>query len=224
MVENIPDKKWNKLLRRAGLFIFVPFVEVVFVAGSMAVGTAGENSDFDVLVGTKSGRIFTARAFCIFLFSLLGWRKRKSENGVEAKDKFCFSHFVTPEKYALSGPYNAYWEKLYSSLVPVYGEKEKIQKFYDANAVWMKEKIIYQKDVRHLYLKPGHVKLFLEKILGGDLGGVVERWFKDIQIKRIEKSLKTEKQYKPRIIFNDSELEFHPDTRRIEEMLNRKEF
>ncbi len=223
-MENVLDLKWNKLLSRAGLFSFVPFVEIVFVAGSMAMETAGENSDFDVIVGVKTGRIFTARAFCIFMFGVFGWRKRRSETGTRAKDKFCFSHFVTPEKYGLSGPYNIYWEKLYSSLVPVYGEKEKIQKFYDANGIWMKNKKIYTKDVRHLYLKPGYIKIFLEKILGGKLGNILEVWLKNIQVEKIEKSLKTEKQYKPRIIFNNQELEFHPDTRRIEEMLNRKEF
>jgi len=184
--------------------------------------TAKENSDFDVLIGVKSGRIFTARAFCVLFFGLLGWRRKKEDGEGVAKDKFCFSHFVTPDKYSLSGPYNEYWDELYSSLVPIYGDIKDIEKFYVANSTWMKEKREYKKDIRHLYSKPGFIKMFLEKILSGRLGDLFEARVKNIQIKKIEESLKTEKQYKPRIIFNDLELEFHPDTKRIEEMLNKK--
>jgi len=220
-VENILDYKWNKLLRRAGLFLFVPFVDIVFVAGSMAMETAKENSDFDVLVGARSGRIFTARAFCILFFGLLGWRKKRTDNGDAAKDKFCFSHFVTPDKYSLSGPHNQYWDELYSSLVPIYGDIKDIERFYVANSTWMKEERKYQKDIRHLYSKPGFIKIFLEKILSGKPGDLFEKWVKNIQIKKIQKSLETEKQYKPRIIFNDLELEFHPDTKRIEEYIKK---
>ena len=221
-MENILDYKWNKLLRRAGLFLFVPFVDIVFVAGSMAMETAKKNSDFDVVVGARSGRVFTVRAFCILFFGLLNWRRKRGDDESAAKDKFCFSHFVTPNKYSLSGPYNEYWDKLYSSLVPIYGDIKDIEKFYIANNTWMKEKREYQKDIRHLYGKPGFIKIFLEKILSGKPGDLFEKWVKNIQIKKIEKSLKTEKQYKPRIIFNDLELEFHPDTKRIEEVLNKK--
>ncbi len=41
---------------------------------------------------------------------------------------------------------------------------------------------------------------------------------KRLQVKRIEKSLKSGAPgYQPRIIYNDSELEFHPDTKRAAE-------
>lgn len=225
-------KKWNKLLRRAGLFTFIPFVEIVFVAGSMAMGGAEEDSDFDLIVGVKTGRIFTARFFCWLVFGIFGWRKTasagssaiasaKAEASARA-DKFCFSHFAAPERYSLSGPHNEYWQDLYSHLTPIYGDKDLIQKFYDANSSWMKEKRIYQEDPRHIYIKSGWLKIFFEKALGGKFGGIIEKWLKTVQVKKIEKSLKTVKQYKPRIIFNDGELEFHPDTKRIEEMLNKR--
>ena len=223
-MDNFIDLKWGKLLRRAELFVLIPFVEIVFVAGSMAMGNVKENSDFDLIIGVRSGRIFTVRAFCFFMFGILGWRRKRGASGKDTKDKFCFSHFVTPERYSLSGPYNEYWQRLYGSLVPIYGDDKLIQRFYDANALWMKEGKLYGKDIRHLYSKSGYSKIFLEKILDGKLGDLLEELLKDVQIKKIEGSLRTEKQYKPRIIFNDRELEFHPDTRRIEDMLDRKEF
>ncbi len=219
-MKNISELKWNKLLSRVWVFNFIPFVELVFVAGSMAMGTISEGSDFDVIVGVKKGRIFMARFCCVLFFGLLGWRRGKNTNDLEVKNKFCFSHFITSEKYCLSGPYNSYWKKLYSSLVPVYGNIESIQRFYDDNAEWMGEKRIYKTDKKHLYKKIGFLKGILEKLLSGKIGNFLEKRFKNIQIKKIEKSLKIENLYKPRITYNDKELEFHPDTGRIEEMLN----
>jgi hypothetical protein len=209
------DLKWNKLLRQAGLFAFVPFVEIVFVAGSMAMGSAGEDSDFDLIVCVKTGRIFTARSFCYLFFGIMGRRRKRGAEGRDAKDKFCFSHFVAPEKYVFSPPYDNYSQKLFATLAPVYGDPERIQRFYDANAVWMKEKKTYKKDLRHMYGSAGPFKIFLESVLGGKFGDVLEKGLKFLQIKKIKNSLKTERQCRPRVVFNDSELEFHPCCKNI---------
>ena len=214
-------------MRRAKFFTLIPFVEIVFVSGSMAMGTAKEDSDFDLIVGVKSGRIFTVRFSCWFVFGLLGWRRTVSAVASAKADKFCFSHFVTPENYCLSEPRNEYWNKLYLSLVPIYGNSEQIQKFYDANAGWTGsvhhcEKSATKQSIQLLVMtERRQIKIVTEKMLSGKLGNALEKWLKIIQIKKIEKSLKTIKQYKPRIIFNDSEMEFHPDTKRIEEFCKR---
>lgn len=215
-------KKWKKLLHRAKLFSYIPFVEVVFVAGSMAMGNAKEDSDFDLIVGVKTGRIFTARAFCILIFGLFGWRRKKGVEGKDARNKFCFSHFVTQERYSLSSPHNEYWRKLYNSLVPIYGDKDLIQKFYDANAGWTGP--VRNRPPQRFFgprLCADAVSNGMNWLLSGRFGDVLEKLLKKIQIRKIEKSLKTEKLYKPRIVFNDSELEFHPHTKRIEEFCSR---
>ena len=211
-------EKWKKLLSRVWLFNFISFIDFVLVAGSMAMGNPKEDSDFDVIIGVRKGRIFTVRFFCYMLFGIFGWRRKRSSGSRASKDRFCFSHFVTPEKYCLSGPYNEYWKKLYLSLVPVYGSADNIQKFYDANAGWTCP-------VRNSLpigsfgprLRASAVSNGMKWVLSGKLGDVLEKLLKKIQIAKIEKSLIIEKQYKPRIIFNDTELEFHPHTKRIEE-------
>lgn len=244
-MEDLIALKWNKLLRRSKIFILVPFVEIVFAAGSMAMGSANKDSDFDVIVGVKTGRIFTARFFCFLFFGILGWRRKKySRHSHYIRNKFCFSHFVAPEKYRLSEPHNKYWKKLYLSIIPIYGNSGQIQKFYDANADWVgsvrhcecdrspacRQAGIYPfKRLPHSFqslamTEKRQAESVFEKMLSGKFGNVLEKWLKLIQIKKIEKSPNTVKQYKPRVVFNDSELEFHPDTRRIEEMLNKKEF
>lgn len=217
---NLYKKKWQKFLRRIWPFRFIPFVDFVLAAGSLATGNMREESDFDVIVGVRQGRIFTARVFCILAFGMFGWRAvHKRSNSKKWRDKICFNHFVTPNAYRLSPPHNEYWKKLYLNLVPVYGDTRIIQRFFQANADWMGEARLYQNDPRHLYKFPSSFKVFLEWILGGKFGDQLQR-LKFIQIYFIRRG--SAGGYKPRIIYNDNELEFHPDTKRIELLLSKE--
>src|SRR3989344_7737796 len=70
------EKKWKILQRRSRLFRYIPFIDFVLVSGSMAMGDAKENSDFDVIIGARRGRIFTVRFLCWLVFSIFGWRAK----------------------------------------------------------------------------------------------------------------------------------------------------
>ena len=205
-------------MKLARFFRQLPFIEFVLGAGSLALGNARRDSDFDVIVGTKSGRIFTARFFCILMFDLLGRRRQKFSHREAASDKICFNHFITPAAYRLRPPYNVYWQELYKKLVPIYGQKDKIREFFRAND-WM-ERLVYSDDLRHQFYQPSFGGIFWEKILSGRFGDSIERMLKRIQIRRIEKSLKESAGFKPRLVFNDEELEFHPDTLRIHKLVS----
>lgn len=218
------DKKWEKFLGRTWPFRHIPFVDFVFAAGSLAYGNVRKESDFDVIVAARSGRIFTARFFCIAAFGLLRWRRKRLSHDEAAADKICLNHFVTPASYRLSPPHNDYWRNLYGNLVPIFGGTAELNSFWRANADWLGGVKQYRDDLRHLYKSPSALKMFLEKILSGPVGDALEQFMKTIQVKKIEKSLKKDEPgYKPRIIYNDAELEFHPDTKRIEMMLTKKE-
>ena len=216
--EKLIKKKWGKFLRRVRLFRFVPFVDFVLGGGSLATGKLHEESDFDVIIGVRQGRIFTARFFAVVFFGFLGWRRSKLDHKEDSSDKICLNHFVTPRSYRLSPPYNDYWNQLYESLVPVIGNESLISDFFKAND-WMDSLRTYKRDSR--YLGKGHslLKGFLEWFFGSRFGDEIEKMLKRDQIKRIESGLPHTLGHKPRFIYNDNELEFHPDTRRIEEML-----
>ncbi len=209
------DEKWKKFLRRTWLFRWIPFVDFALAAGSMATGNVNENSDFDVIVGARIGRIFTARFFAVLSFGLLGWRRRKLSHKELASDQICLNHFVTERSFKLSPPYNDYWEALYKNLVPVFGSQEKIHQFWQANEPWLGEKINYKDDLRHLHRTSAWKKKAYEWLLSGSLGDKLESWLKKIQVRRIEKSLKKfPPGFEPRIRYGNDELEFHPDTAR----------
>ena len=209
------DKKWITFLRRTWLFRYIPFVEFVLAAGSMATGNVNPDSDFDVIIGVRSGRIFTARFFSVITFGMFGWRRTRLSHKELAADKVCLNHFVTQKSYRLSPPHNVYWKNLYSNLVPLYGATEKINNFFKTNEDWMGE-FVYVDDLRHMHRSSAWPKRVREWALGGRIGDWLERRLKALQVARIERSFKKEAGYKPRVIYNDDELEFHPDTKRIE--------
>lgn len=213
------DKKWIKFRKKARLFKYIPFIDFAVAAGSMALGNVHEKSDFDVIIGARSGRIFTSRFFAVLAFGLFGWRRTKISHNEAAKDKICLNHFVTPSSFCLSPPHGKYWKALYKSLVPLYGSTEMVQKFFDANSEWIEEPVFVREDLRYAYKKASLFKTAAEKLLGGMLGDVIEGLLKTIQIERIKKSLRADQiGYKPRIVYSDKELEFHPDTSRIEQL------
>ncbi len=209
------EEKWRRFLRCRRFFRCVPFVDFVFAAGSMALGTAREKSDFDVIVGSRQGRIFTVRFFCASVFGLLGARRKRADHKGKTGDKLCFSHFVTPLGYTLAPPHNAYWKALYRNLVPIYGDKKAIEIFLRVNK-WAGQ-IEDIDDSRRLKKKHNIVGAFLERILRGRLGNGLESVLRRCQIKRIVKyagngSLGNA----PRLLYTDDVIEFHTMEKQLE--------
>jgi len=213
MKSELIERKWRKFLFKVKLFKFVPFVDFVVAAGSLVVGGMNENSDFDVIVGVKSGRIFTVRFFSALTFGILGWRRSKIDHGVDTKDKICLSHFVTQASYKLAPPYNEYWKTMYSNLVPIMGDREKIDEFFKAND-WLSSPRTYSegemaKNELHIKYNKSFKSNFWKFILSGSIGDWLEKRLKAAQVKRIEAGAKDIEPNKRRLIYTDELLEFH---------------
>lgn len=214
MSKDLKEEKWSKLLNRVERFKHIPFVDFVIVAGSMAMDDIHKDSDFDLIIGAKSNRIFTVRMFSSFAFEIDGTRRKNSDTKKEAKDKICLNHFVTPESYKLEPPYNQYWKDLYKNLVPVYGNKNKIKAFFESNN-WAGD--IESNFNKWIGEEKSFFRKFLELTFHGISGNIQEKIFKTYQIKRIEKNLSKNLGYKPRVKYDNTEIRFHMDTKRIEE-------
>ncbi|MDO8585088.1 MAG: hypothetical protein Q7R85_03140 [bacterium] len=211
------DIKWKKFLRRAWLVRYIPFVEFALASGSMATGNVNQTSDFDVLIGSREGRIFTARFFAALVFGIFGWRRSRLDRHETAADKVCLNHFVTRSAYCLKPPYSDAWRAMYSSLVPVFGRPEAVNAFWAANAGWMGDETQYAEDARHIGDRANIVGRMLSAMLSGKMGNAMERMLRFLQMKKIERSMRAiPKEFRPRIIVSDVELEFHPDQRKFE--------
>jgi hypothetical protein len=198
------DKKWKKVVRLANWFKFVPFINFAIINGSMALGTVTPKSDFDVLIGVRDGRIFTARYLALFLFSLLGVRRRDDSEG-SGPDKLCFNHFVTEKSFSKPSR-NFYRCELYKTMVPIYGKKEEIVKFIKANE-WSGLEINAVYNLRYKESGAEWLKFILENILGSKLGNFLEKLLKSVAVHRLSAYVK--KRARGRVNISDTELEFH---------------
>lgn len=232
--ELLYDQKWHRLAPRARIFEQIPFVDFVFGSGSLAVGNVDEQSDFDVLIGVRQGRIFTVRFLSALFLGLRGWRRSKEHGGESAADKVCLNHFVTQQTYQLRLPINAYWKLLYTRLVPLYGSAASMQVFFDANEAWLGQQRVEINDLRYQGSAHSRLRRFLQRALQGKVGDFFEALVRRYQVARIEKGLRTKVQRTPRlitilgegeaekialpplIVYNDNELEFHPDPAIVE--------
>ena len=205
--------KWKVFERRVKLFRYVPFVEFVLLAGSMATGKVHAKSDFDVIVGARSGRVFTTWFLSAFIFQLFGWREHP---GADTTNKFGMPHFTAPNGYTLSPPYNAYWDNLYKKLIPALGDEKRMAEFFSANS-WVTPPRVYRRHEKYIGSASSLCKRLSEFVLGGWLGNIFERMLKRWLVTKIKNEEKLG--YKPRVIWNDTKIELYRDTRRIEEML-----
>lgn len=211
------EQKWKVFQKRVKLFRYVPFVEFVLLAGSMATGKVHEKSDFDVIVGVREGRVFSAWFLSAFIFQLFGWREHP---GRDATNRFGMPHFAGPGGYTLTPPYDAYWNNLYSKLIPALGDEKRIAEFFAAND-WLKPPRGYVRHERYLGGASSWCKKLFEFVFGGQLGNVSERVLKKWLVRKI--SNKGKLGYKPRISWDDTKVELYRDTKRIEDMLARGE-
>ena len=207
-------KKWEELLGWRWLFSLIPFVDFALVAGSMALGEEDENSDFDIILACRENRMFVARICAVIVFGSLKRRRKSTDTKEQSKDKFCFNHFITKDSYVLRPPHNVYWETLYQNLVPLYGNAEKLIDFFFANGWAGNQTIVF--DSRFKRRKLNLIRTPLELILGTPLGTPLEKLLGHYQLRRIKMKGDVTT---GRLHADTTELELHPDIRRIEERI-----
>ena len=220
--EKIADAKWKKARRIIWLLQIIPFVKMIAISGSLAFGNTHQQSDIDLLIIAKSGRIWICRTFVTFLTSILGVRR----HGNNTRDKICLNHYITDE--SLEIPFKSlYNAQSYFRLVPV-AEKQKFifQEFQKANE-WMKDYLVFWPEFgkRHSGMSLSAKNLrkirkskiltiftkFLEIILNGRIGNNFERILAKYEKARIEKD-PLRKKPGGRITVDSAQLEFHPDS------------
>jgi hypothetical protein len=208
--QQIAERKWKKFLRMVKFLSLAPYLRGVFASGSMALNNTDDKSDFDVLIITRSGRLYTCRFFLWLITSILGVRRKKDER--IAPDKLCFNHYITED--GLHIPHESIFNaQTYINLKPMLIDMELRNKFY-SNNLWIRNYMYDFKPGPFPKNSSGFVlfKFFagiLELVFNSFLGDVLEGRLKKIQQRKIKENPVTY-QGGGRIVYNDRELEFHP--------------
>ncbi len=130
------DQKLWRIKKWSAWFVYLPFVREVYLAGSLAMGEGESDSDWDVLMIVKRGRLFTARFFVLLFFGFVGRRTSFLRGG----DGFCFNHFVAEDFWDLEFARNEYDKKILGNLKLIYGTGEWLGRFLLRNE-WVGVKI-----------------------------------------------------------------------------------
>lgn len=92
--ETVSQKKWLKVVPLKQIIKYIPWIEGVFVTGSLAVNSAQQNDDIDILVITKKRRLWLSRLVLLVVSSLLGKRRAWNADvkGLAAvQNSWCFN-------------------------------------------------------------------------------------------------------------------------------------
>ena len=211
--QKIADQKWKKAKKIICWLQVVPYLKMVAASGSLALNNTKKESDIDVLIVVKSGRIWMTRFFITALLQLLGKRRHKKKT----KDKICLNHYITDKSLEIKFK-SLYTSQLYSHLIPVLEIEPRIyEKFQNANK-WVKDYLVSWPEIETRHFKTLETNFLLTSIakagelcLNNWLGNLLEKILKRIQKKSIEKDPLTHKKG-GRVTADDTQLEFHPDS------------
>ncbi len=213
--KKLADQKWKKAKKIFWLMQITPFLKMVLVSGSLAMGNSKNESDIDLIITAKKGRIWTVRTFVTLLTSVLGARRHSNIT----KNKICLNHYITDKslKIPFESLYNA---QSYVHLINIYNSEEDkkiFQKFQEENE-WIKKyarnyKLSELGGFRSINRNKmlGSISKIFEVILSGKFGDCLEKKLSEIQSGRIKKD-KLYKKSGGRITIDDDQLEFHPDS------------
>ncbi len=209
----LAQKRWKKLQRITTILQVVPFIKMIAGCNNLLINNIKPDSDIDVFIVVKAGRMWITRFLVTSLVSLLGqWRHKDRISG-----KLCLSFFVTDDNLNLEKiskkPYDIYLNNWILLAAPLL-DRGIYSKFMLDN-IWAKNSVPnaleylpvgYERKIKKI-LFLDKMREFSEKILAGKVGNGLENIFRKIQIKKMRgKGLD--------VIISDKMLKFHEVDRR----------
>lgn len=128
----ISSAKIKSLSKIAWLLRLVPFVRMVGVTGRLSMKNAEEGSDWDILVVTQKGKIWTGRTILTLFLHLIGKRR----HGDKIEDRICLNYFITENSLEIRNK-DLFSAHEYNFMFPLFG----VDTFdlFRRNNDWIKE-------------------------------------------------------------------------------------
>lgn len=219
--ELIAKRFWRRVEKHRWVFQLIPFVRLVAVCNTLALGNPKEESDIDVVVVTQPNRLFTARLLLTILLHLLGVRRHRSK----VAGRFCLSFFVAEGHLIADSiakkPYDIYLAYWLQTLQPIAGDKKVYEKLLEQNSPWLKQFFAGRPhyNMHHFKETPrflGRIQAVLEKILSSRWGERCEQKLAAWQMTRARKKQKNLNVEETDIVVTPTLLKFHNIDRRNE--------
>ncbi len=132
----ISKKKWIRVKRLTKLLTKLPSIQMIAVTGALAMNNANLDDDIDLLIITRSGRLWLTRLILVGWLELLGYRRRPNDQ--KAPNKFCLNMFLDEEVLKL----NPVKQNLYTAYEiiqakPIFNRHQTYERFKAANQDWI---------------------------------------------------------------------------------------
>ena len=144
----------------------IPFIKLVAITGSLSMFNAENNSDIDLIIVTKKGRLWTTRLLSNLLLIIYGFKVRRSGDKDE-RNKICINmwmdetNLVWPKKER-----NFYTAHEVAQIMPLFDKQKTYQKILNDNQ-WIKDywpnSVKMEKIKKHYkYRKPNRIERLVE--------------------------------------------------------------
>ncbi|EKD49285.1 MAG: hypothetical protein ACD_63C00197G0003 [uncultured bacterium] len=222
---NAAQKRWKKAVRLTKFLASVPFLKMVAVCNMFPIDTPKSDSDIDLFIVAKHGRIWFTRFAVTAIIMLTGqWRHKKIAN------KLCLSFFVSDENLDLRKLYkeknlaidnDVYLYNWIELIAPVYDKDGTYEKFREAN-FWNRENLpnmFGYFGVKQRRVDGGIAartwRRFFEFILRGNFGKKIEDFARYVQFAYMKTDQKN-RIANPNVVASNEVLKFHEVDRRKE--------
>ncbi|NTW46319.1 MAG: hypothetical protein HGB18_04705 [Candidatus Moranbacteria bacterium] len=186
--EKTATAKLHRIRRLAKALRIVPFVRMIGVTGSLAMRRGDAESDWDLFVVIRTGRIFSGRTCLTGFLQAIGKRR----HGARSKDRACLNYFVTEDGLEIPTE-DLFSANEYSFLIPLFG-RETFRRFELKNR-WIAKRLPNRlpTEVLPLWSVPESCRLlsvrrFFERVIDVD---AAESWLRSWQRRKIMRNPNT---------------------------------
>ncbi len=218
----IVEHKMKRAKHAVKILRFVPFVRAVFVCNTIASGSPEIDSDIDLFIVIKRGRLWLTRFFVTSVLSFVGMRRTRTH----VRDRICLSFYITDAHerlYDVCIPgddiYMAYW---LDQLIPVFDPEDVLTDIQQANP-WVKQLVpnVFQPytALSRWRVNPSRLSRLIQRIghawWGTWYGNFLEGQAKGFQQQKMKRNTKSKQgQTDTDVVISDTMLKFHENDRR----------
>ena len=188
--EKISKNYWKKARFFLPFLQFVPFLKMVGICNTLAINNASKESDIDLFIVAKTGRLFFVRFLTVALFTILGVRR----HGSKIAGRFCLSFYTDESALNLekiqSGDDDIYLPFWVLTMKPIYG-RETYEKFVREN-FWVHNYFGRTLSLPQSFGNTNILRFFAwlkELLWRGKWGDAIEKKLQAAQMKRHQRNL-----------------------------------
>jgi len=136
--KNISLKKIILAKKAAKFLSIIPSIEMIAVTGSLSMLNAKGDSDIDLMIVTKKGKLWSTRFISLLSLTVFGFKVRRFKEK-EEKNKLCINIWLDESNLSWPSPdRNFYTAHEIAQIIPIFDKDNTYQNLLNKN-IWIKD-------------------------------------------------------------------------------------